>query len=56
MGKNAQEDLRAMEADNIIEGSWRSLRYFGCHHLEDLRWQVGEVYSPGPWVVHTEYD
>jgi hypothetical protein len=27
------DDLRVMEADNIIEGSWRRLSHIGWHHL-----------------------
>jgi hypothetical protein len=48
------DDLRATEADNIIEGSQRRLCHFDCHDLYDLRWQGGDVYSPGPSVVHSE--
>jgi hypothetical protein len=43
-------DLQVMQADNIIKGSRQRLRHFGYY---DLQWKVGDVYSPGPWVVHT---
>jgi hypothetical protein len=28
-----KDDLRAMEANNIVEGSQRRLHHFGCHDL-----------------------
>jgi hypothetical protein len=33
MMHKTMDDLRAMEADNIIEGSQRRLHHFGCHDL-----------------------
>jgi hypothetical protein len=54
MMHKTMDDLRAMEADNIIKGSRQHLHHFGCCDLYDLQQKGGDVYSLGPSVVHSD--